>query len=677
MELNELSGEVLAGRFELGPIIGQGGYGAVFEATQLSMGRRVAIKVLRTGLLAAKNGGERFRAEAYATSKLTHPNSVVIYDFGEDEERGLLFLAMEFLEGMSLNALIKQKDRLTLREALEFTIQIAHSLQDAHDHGIVHRDVKPHNVMVVERGGHTHIKVIDFGIAKVLQETTLTPMEKLTQTGVMVGTPQYMAPEQIRGESVDGRTDVYALAICVYKMLLGRVPFSGGTPVEVAVAQLTQPAPSLRELDPDLDVSPEFEEVLARALHKDVEARWPTTSAFAHALVDATTAHEPRPAASPFRPSLSSTDGLGPTLMLENNNEIEETAAVEPPSPTSEMESAIRSGERTTTPITPDADERETPGLVLEGVRRRTMPGGEISASDVARANTQEHANPDTGDTPISKKRFETVPTQAVSHEEMGEWHSSRFDKKGVVETPPPLLHTEERVPSKVRVEAETGALAVPGTRHGGGARALGALLGLIALIGVGLGVWMWGASKNASERVSPESASRAGLTLSSDRTTPPKKPVSSSAGIEQEAEVAQRVPSDESTANEDGVEMGKELDTEKTTPDGSTLPKKEEVSIEPMVEAKEQVRSPSKQKKIRTKKEVAMGQVSLVVNPGALTLWIDGKAQQRVARTLDLPVGTHRFEVEYFSGARSTAKRVRVRADKRARVEFIEARGD
>lgn len=278
-------GEVLANRFKLVSLLGQGGYGAVFEATQLSMRRRCAVKVLHERLLGDTMASERFRAEAIATSKLQQGNSVIIYDFGEDEERNLLFIAMEYLEGISLNDLIKQEKKLPLDVVLHIVEQMASSLQDAHDNGIVHRDIKPHNAMVMQRGKDPYfVKVIDFGIAKLLQEATLTPLDKVTQTGVMIGTPHYMAPEQIRGQAVDGRTDQYALANCIYKMLLGYTPLQGNTPVDVAVQQLTDMPKPLRAFDETLEVNDSFEQVLLRALSKEIEDRYPRITDFASAL---------------------------------------------------------------------------------------------------------------------------------------------------------------------------------------------------------------------------------------------------------------------------------------------------------------------------------------------------------------------------------------------------------
>ncbi len=290
MELEQLQGSELdGGRFRLEELLGQGGYGAVFRAVQTSMGRPCALKVLHTKFIEADNVIGRFRAEARATSSLRHPNTVVIYDYGHDQQLGLFYIAMEFLEGSSLNAMIKQHKRLELDVTMKLVEQIAKSLQDAHDKAIVHRDIKPHNIMVVRQAGEPYfVKVIDFGIAKITQGDNLfegTREMQLTQSGTMIGTPLYMAPEQIReGGQVDGRTDMYALGMCVYKMLLGHTPYQGMETWEVIGKHMSGPPKPLRYYDPQLRVSDDFERVVLRALQTDKKDRYPSILEFARAL---------------------------------------------------------------------------------------------------------------------------------------------------------------------------------------------------------------------------------------------------------------------------------------------------------------------------------------------------------------------------------------------------------
>jgi serine/threonine-protein kinase len=282
-----LEGKTLAERFRVDSKLGSGGYGAVFEAVQLSVGRRCALKVLFPHLCDDEATVQRFRTEARTTSRLTHPNSVIIYDFGRDEELGLLFLAMELLDGDDLRSVISKRGWLGVDETIHVVSQAAQSLQEAHDLGLVHRDIKPHNIMLLERGSDaSFVKVIDFGIAKVVRNSLMT-VSDVTQTGTIIGTPKYMSPEQIRDSTLDGRTDMYGLAISAYQMLIGRTPFEEGTALEIAARQIAEAPQPLRSFRPDLRVSAAFEKVLLKALEKKAEDRFDTVADFARALADA------------------------------------------------------------------------------------------------------------------------------------------------------------------------------------------------------------------------------------------------------------------------------------------------------------------------------------------------------------------------------------------------------
>ena len=371
-QIGTLSGHTIADRFKLGKKLGQGGYGAVYEATQISMKRRVAIKLLHAELTQDETVAKRFRAEAISTSQLTHPNSVVIYDFGRDESRGVLFLAMEYLEGTNLNDLIGSHGGMPLPIALHVVEQIAASLHDAHERGIIHRDIKPHNVMIIRRGDDAFFaKVIDFGIAKVLQETTLSTMEQLTRTGVMVGTPHYMAPEQIRDEPIDGRTDQYALAHCLYKMLTGRAPLGGGSPLDVACRQLTDMPPPLRQIDASLPVNDAFERAMARALSKERGARFGSVAAFVSALREAI---GPTPEGD-----ASWADPRSPEATICAQDDQRTPFAITQDSPvevhTSIMDGSVLEHDRLTLERDPQAEADETPQPSRE---RLDTPRGEM-----------------------------------------------------------------------------------------------------------------------------------------------------------------------------------------------------------------------------------------------------------------------------------------------------------
>ncbi|MEZ4403276.1 MAG: serine/threonine-protein kinase [Kofleriaceae bacterium] len=274
----DLVGREIAGRYRVTAKLGEGGMGAVYRGEQISLKRQVAIKVLRPELSADVGLVRRFNAEAELAARLSHPNTVNIYDFGQDAN-GALFIAMEFLEGRSLRHLLTQEAPLTPARALSIGRQVAASLADAHAHGIVHRDLKPDNVMLTERGKERDVaRVLDFGIAKLRDDDRAT--NAMTRAGDLVGTPQYMAPEQIKGDAVDGRTDVYALGAMLYEMITGRLPFEGPTVMAVLSKHLTETPPAPSERRPDLALPPQLDALVMAALAKEPAARPASMEAF-------------------------------------------------------------------------------------------------------------------------------------------------------------------------------------------------------------------------------------------------------------------------------------------------------------------------------------------------------------------------------------------------------------
>jgi serine/threonine-protein kinase len=285
-------GREIAGRYRILAMLGQGGMGTVFRGEQISLKRAVAVKLLRPDVSENPMIVRRFNAEAEAVAKLSHPNTVNIYDFGQDVD-GSLFIAMEFIEGRSLRVLIGQEAPLPPVRALGIAMQVAASLADAHAHSIVHRDLKPDNVMVQDRGKQRDIvRVLDFGIAKLRDESHAT-QQAMTKAGDVLGTPQYMAPEQIRGEHVDGRTDVYALGCMLYEMLTARLPFEGNTVMAIMTKHLMDPvvAPTARR--PDLGLGPELDRLVVMAMNKDPKARPPTMEAYGEMIASVAAALPP------------------------------------------------------------------------------------------------------------------------------------------------------------------------------------------------------------------------------------------------------------------------------------------------------------------------------------------------------------------------------------------------
>ncbi len=254
---------LLGGRYQVGELLGYGGMAEVHKGRDLRLGRDVAIKMLRTDLARDDTFQLRFRREAQNAASLNHPAIVAVYDTGE--ERGasgesLPYIVMEFVNGRTLKEVLAAEGRLMPRRALEITAEIAAALDFSHRHGIIHRDIKPGNVMLTQTG---QVKVMDFGIARALASGAST----MTQTSAVIGTAQYLSPEQARGESVDARSDVYATGCVLYELLCGQPPFVGDSPVSVAYQHVREDAkaPSLI----NRDVSPAVDAIVLKALAKN------------------------------------------------------------------------------------------------------------------------------------------------------------------------------------------------------------------------------------------------------------------------------------------------------------------------------------------------------------------------------------------------------------------------
>lgn len=275
-----LSGRTLDGKYQIEAKLGTGGAGAVYLATRLHIGDKVAVKVLRNDKGDTAQTAERFRLEAQMAAHLKHPNAVGVYDYGLTAD-GLRFLVMEFVEGKTLRQLISQQGALPATLTAEINAQICSALNEAHRIGLIHRDIKPDNIIVQETPAGLRVKVLDFGIAKLSSLNA----SNLTQPGTIVGTPRYMSPEQCMGEQLDGRSDIYSLGVVLYEMLCGIVPFNAPTSTAIAVQQVTHPPPSLRQVNPT--VSPAVESVILRALEKKREARQPTAAELAAQLTAA------------------------------------------------------------------------------------------------------------------------------------------------------------------------------------------------------------------------------------------------------------------------------------------------------------------------------------------------------------------------------------------------------
>ena len=290
-----LIGRELAGRYRVIKKIGQGGMGTVYKGEHIKMNRPTAIKVLSPDLARNAEFVARFEREAAMAARISHPNAVNIYDFGEAED-GIVYLAMEFLEGEPLSAIITREGALPLDRAVRMARQAAEALHAAHRLGIIHRDFKPDNVIMCRKQDQADwVEVLDFGIAKEIAIDT--EKQALTKTGFVLGTPQYMSPEQVKGEPLDPRSDLYSLAIVSYEMLTGALPFGGDSPQSQMVKRILEPPIPMRQARPQLWLPPAVEQVIMRGLALAPQHRFSTTTEFAAALEQAarTTQAQPLP----------------------------------------------------------------------------------------------------------------------------------------------------------------------------------------------------------------------------------------------------------------------------------------------------------------------------------------------------------------------------------------------
>jgi eukaryotic-like serine/threonine-protein kinase len=296
---------ILNDRYEMGSPLGKGGMAHVYRGTDRVLDRTVAIKVLSGKYAGDDSFVTRFRREAQAAAGLNHANIVGVYDTGDEGQ--MHYIVMEYVEGETLGDVLRRDGRLHPERAAAIAAEVATALHAAHEKGLVHRDVKPGNVMIDREG---QVKVVDFGIARAAADDTLT------QTGLVLGTASYLSPEQAQGLPVDARSDIYSLGCVLYEMLTGRPPFDGDTPVAIAYMHVNETPPRPSELEPS--IPPHLDQAVMRALQKDPEARFPTAEAFRAAVAGG----GPGTATIPIAAAGGDTDVLPVTTPTE---------AVEPP----------------------------------------------------------------------------------------------------------------------------------------------------------------------------------------------------------------------------------------------------------------------------------------------------------------------------------------------------------
>jgi len=276
-------GKTIAGKYEVRGVLGEGGTGVVYDAVQQGSGRAVALKVMHAHLAGDTQIRGRFQREAAILRRLEGPHICPIMEFGEVEEAGksLLFIALPKLEGVSLEAVLAKESPIEVDRAIDIMLEVCAALRTAHAEGIIHRDLKPANVILGEEG---KAYVVDFGMSKIITGAG-TGTTQLTAHNMVFGTPEYMSPEQARGDELDARCDVYAAGVMLYEMLTGVHPFTGSTPLVVLTEHLTGELVPPSKRAPEGRVTPALESVVLHALARDRDARYPSASALAAALM--------------------------------------------------------------------------------------------------------------------------------------------------------------------------------------------------------------------------------------------------------------------------------------------------------------------------------------------------------------------------------------------------------
>ena len=294
-----LIGRTLPGGYVILDLVGIGGMGRVYRAEQTNLGRTVAVKIIHPHLVGEENAAARFITEARAASRLNHPNSVAVIDFGKTDD-GQLYLVMEFLRGKDLARVQYEEGPLSFRRIVSILRQVLAALSEAHHLGIIHRDLKPENIILEPvRTGGDFVKVVDFGLAKMRAEAS---SPSITSPGIVCGTPEYMSPEQGRGDPLDARSDLYAVGVVFYQILTGRLPFEAESPTQVVLMHITEPPPDPRGVAPERQIPSLLADVCLMALAKEPAHRFGNADEFGEALADALSQIEstvPRALAAP------------------------------------------------------------------------------------------------------------------------------------------------------------------------------------------------------------------------------------------------------------------------------------------------------------------------------------------------------------------------------------------
>ncbi|GAB1344449.1 serine/threonine-protein kinase [Gemmatimonas sp.] len=355
-----LIGKMVGGRYKVLQQLGEGGMGQVYLAEHVRMKRKSAIKIMRPALVHEPEALQRFTREAENASKISHPNVASIFDFGETDE-GLVYLAMEFIEGESLSALLKREIAMHPVVAADIMAQCADALNAAHELGILHRDIKPDNIMVSKRPDGTFVvKLVDFGIARTMERGT----QQVTRTGFAVGTPEYMSPEQLSGDVLDARSDQYSLALVSFIALTGHDAFPNSSSKESLIARLTSRPRRLDEVRDDLDWPNSIQSVFDQALAPDPSDRFPSVAEFGVALANAVEEMTPTQTAEMYR------HALGQRMLSVASRTPGENSSVRTPAkavPTAKTKAQKAEAKRRKDPIAVRRRQSIVPYIVMAG----------------------------------------------------------------------------------------------------------------------------------------------------------------------------------------------------------------------------------------------------------------------------------------------------------------------
>ncbi len=369
---DELIGKTVATKYLVEQMIGEGGMGKVYKAIQIALDKPVVLKVLRQALLSDERTVKRFQREAKAASRLNHPNSISVLDFGQAAD-GAMYIAMEYVQGKDLHHILSREWPLPEARVIRLMSQVLSALADAHSAGVIHRDLKPENIMVEQRRGEADfVKVLDFGIAKIVDGSIDEDGPALTRAGFVCGTPEYMSPEQARGAQLDHRSDLYAVGVIIYQLMCGMLPFDSDSAVGFATKHLTEiPLPPTKRR-PEARVSVAMERLIMKALAKNPDDRPQTAEQFRAELL-AIEKERRASVGTARRPAASSQPGLA-TVRKVTPIDQQETRVNPPPSPWASTENTVKASSPIAGPVPDEATGKST------SPDRDTLPGAGASS---------------------------------------------------------------------------------------------------------------------------------------------------------------------------------------------------------------------------------------------------------------------------------------------------------